>query len=170
MCLLEKGSTTINLNLTVGDWLRQISGRIFDAMDADLLSARMWVTGLEVALCLLLQRISLARVQECGTIAPLKSTAAQLEVLDKNVSYRSLFQNSGQLDLRAQLSYLVIIFSVSTLRDSFGFAAESRPESTKYPFKASGHAQTFHASDMSVLPALCRQSGGGLVWLVWKTD
>ena len=58
----------------------------------------------------------------------------------------------------------MIIFSVSTLRDSLGFTAECRPDSTKNPFKPSRLAQTFHASGMSVWPALCRQSGGGLIW------
>ena len=75
-----------------------------------------------------------------------------------------LLQNSSQLFLRAQPLNLVIRFSVSTLRDSFGFAAEPRPDLTKNPFKPSRLAQTFHASDMSVQSALCRQSSDGLVW------
>ena len=58
----------------------------------------------------------------------------------------------------------MIRFSVSTLSNSFGFAAESGPDLTKNPFKPSRLAQTFHALGMSVQPALCRQSGGGLVW------
>ena len=58
----------------------------------------------------------------------------------------------------------MIRFSVSTLRNSFGFAAESGPDLTKNPFKPSRLAQTFHALGMSVQPALCRQSGGSLVW------
>ena len=42
----------------------------------------------------------------------------------------SLFHNSGQLFLRAQTPYMVIRFSVSTLRESFEFAADSSPDFT----------------------------------------
>ena len=60
---------------------------------------------------------------------------------------------------------MVIIFSVSALRDTFGLAVEPRSDLIKIPFKPSRLARSSHVSGMSVKPALCRQSGGGLVWI-----
>ena len=45
---------------------------------------------------------------------------------------------------------MVIVFSVSTLRDSLGFAAESRHDSTKNPFKPTRRVQSSHNTEHQV--------------------
>ena len=66
-------------------------GRHFCVMIVDFLSVSVRVSSLEVALGLVLQRISRDPARECGTSALLKSTAAQIETFSKTESDRPVF-------------------------------------------------------------------------------
>ena len=58
---------------------------------SDFLSVSARVSSLEVALGLVLERISREPARECGTSALWQSTAAQIEAFSKTVSDRPVF-------------------------------------------------------------------------------
>ena len=81
----------ISLKKAVEAWYRPILGGIFFVTIADFLSVSVRVRSLEVALGLVLQRISREPAREYGTSALLKSTAAQVEAFSKTESDRPVF-------------------------------------------------------------------------------
>ena len=67
----------------------------------DFLSVSVRVSSLEVALGLVLQRISREPARECGTSALWKSTAAQIEAFSKTESDRPVFFDLLRLRMAA---------------------------------------------------------------------